>query len=56
MLIYPLQSGTFNAAQCHRHREHLLAVAGAFQACCAAVAACLECNQPIADALQVLKQ
>jgi hypothetical protein len=55
MLIYPLQSGTFNASQCRRHREQLLAVAGAFQACCAAVAASLERNQPIADALQVIR-
>lgn len=55
MLLYPLQSGTLNAALCHHHREQLLAVATAFQACCSAVAGSLESNEPIGHALQARK-
>lgn len=53
MLIYPVQSGTLNAACLHRKRAQLLAVAASFRACCAAVADCLEANRPICGALQV---
>ena len=53
MLVYPLHSGTIIATQCHRHRDHLLAVAYSFSACCKSVASCLDNNQPIGTALLV---
>ncbi|KAL4430699.1 hypothetical protein ABPG75_005955 [Micractinium tetrahymenae] len=56
MLLYPVQSGTMNAACLHGKREQLLAVAAALRACCAALAACLETNRPIGEALQALEQ
>jgi hypothetical protein len=53
MMLYPLQAGTFNASVCHSHRDRLMAVAASFDACCDSVAACLEDNAPIAQALEV---
>lgn len=56
MPVYQVQSGRMDATQTHRHRERLLGVAAAFQACCASVAACLESNAPIGGALAALEQ
>lgn len=53
MLLYPVQSGTLHAACLHARREPLLAAAASLRASCAAMAACLESNQPITEALQV---
>lgn len=56
MLLYPVQSGTLHAACLHARREPLLAAAASLRASCAAMAACLESNQPITEALQALEQ
>ncbi|KAL4432408.1 hypothetical protein ABPG77_001707 [Micractinium sp. CCAP 211/92] len=56
MLLYPIQSGTLHAACLHGRRGQLLAVATSLRDCCAALAACLETNQPIAEALQALER
>lgn len=55
-LLYQLHSGRLDARLLHARRDSLLAATAAFRACCAAVAACLESNQPIGEALEALQE
>lgn len=54
-LLYQLHSGRLDATQLHARRERLLAAADAFRACCGSVAACLESNRPVSEALAALR-